>query len=82
MTEGTVAKIHPLTDDLAAPLALLEEEAHGSSLTKMLQGLNRFLCEKMVQDYKSLPPYSSALEQVLNSLNIWLALALTEVCRS
>ncbi|PHH70824.1 hypothetical protein CDD80_5705 [Ophiocordyceps camponoti-rufipedis] len=49
----------------AAPLGLLEEDSHGSSLNLMLQGLTRFLLDKIVADFKSMPPASSALEQVL-----------------
>ncbi|KAF4595528.1 PAB-dependent poly(A)-specific ribonuclease subunit PAN2 [Ophiocordyceps camponoti-floridani] len=49
----------------AAPLGLLEEDSHGSSLNLMLQGLTRFLLDKIVADYKCMPPASSALEQVL-----------------
>ncbi|PHH86624.1 hypothetical protein CDD83_9979 [Cordyceps sp. RAO-2017] len=49
----------------AAPLGLLEEDSHGSSLSVMLQGLTRFLLDKIVQDYRSISPTSSALEQVL-----------------
>lgn len=49
---------------IAGPLGLLEEDAHGASLTAMLQGLNRFLLDRITQDYKSIPPYSTAFEQV------------------
>ncbi|RDW85660.1 PAB-dependent poly(A)-specific ribonuclease subunit PAN2 [Coleophoma crateriformis] len=49
----------------AGPLGLLEEETPGSSLTAMLQGLNRFLLDKIVQDFRSIPPRSTALDQVL-----------------
>lgn len=49
----------------AAPLGLLEEDTTGGSLTVMLQGFNRFLLDRIVQDYKSIPPYSPAIEQVL-----------------
>ena len=48
----------------AGPLGLLEEETPGSSLTGMLQGLNRFLLERIAQDYRSVPPHSSAFDQV------------------
>jgi PAB-dependent poly(A)-specific ribonuclease subunit 2 len=48
----------------AGPLGLLEEDSPGSSLTTMLQGLNRFLLERITQDYRSIPPHSSAFDQV------------------
>ncbi|KAH0601491.1 hypothetical protein MHUMG1_00367 [Metarhizium humberi] len=37
----------------AGPLGLLEEDPHGSSLNVMLQGLTRFLLDKIVSDHKS-----------------------------
>ncbi|POR34438.1 PAB-dependent poly(A)-specific ribonuclease subunit PAN2 [Tolypocladium paradoxum] len=49
----------------AAPLGLLEEDSHGSSLNVMLQGLTRFFLDKIVQDFRSIPPASAAMEQVL-----------------
>ncbi|TVY87329.1 PAN2-PAN3 deadenylation complex catalytic subunit, partial [Lachnellula willkommii] len=49
----------------AGPLGLLEEDAPGSSLTVMLQGLNRFLLDRIAQDFRSLPPYSPALDRIL-----------------
>ncbi|KAG0651296.1 Poly(A)-nuclease deadenylation complex subunit 2 [Hyphodiscus hymeniophilus] len=49
----------------AGPLGLLEEDAPGSSLTTMIQGLNRFLLDRITQDYRSIPPHSSAFDQVL-----------------
>ena len=48
----------------AGPLGLLEEDAPGSSLTTMLQGMNRFLLERITQDYRSVPPHPSAFDQV------------------
>lgn len=48
----------------AGPLGLLEEDSPGTPLTSMLQGLNRFLAEKLIQDYRSVIPYSNAFEQV------------------
>jgi PAB-dependent poly(A)-specific ribonuclease subunit 2 len=50
--------------NVAAQLGLLEEDAPGSSLTSMLQALNRFLLERISQDFRSLPPHSTELEQV------------------
>jgi len=64
----------------AGPLGLLEEDAPGASLTNMLQGLNRFLLDKIAQDYRSIPPHSAAFDQVSlfsilellsNSLRFW-----------
>ncbi|KAH7319699.1 ubiquitin carboxyl-terminal hydrolase-domain-containing protein [Stachybotrys elegans] len=49
----------------AGPLGLLEEDPHGSTLNVMLQGLTRFLLDKIIQDYKSMAPTSSAMEQAL-----------------
>ncbi|KAM0202403.1 hypothetical protein ACHAPI_001592 [Fusarium lateritium] len=49
---------------LAGPLGLLEEDPHGSSLNVMLQGLTRFLLDKIVHDYKTINPSSSAMDQV------------------
>ncbi|QPG94530.1 poly(A)-specific ribonuclease [Epichloe festucae Fl1] len=49
----------------AGPLGLLEEDPHGSSLNVMLQGLTRFFLDKIVSDFKSMLPASSAMEQVL-----------------
>lgn len=48
----------------AGPLGLLEEDPHGSSLNVMLQGLTRFFLDKIVHDYKSINPASTAMEQV------------------
>ncbi|KJZ76270.1 PAB-dependent poly(A)-specific ribonuclease subunit PAN2 [Hirsutella minnesotensis 3608] len=56
----------------AAPLGLLEEDSHGSSLNVMLQGLTRFLLDKIVQDYRSMPPASSVLEQVRDNDATWV----------
>lgn len=42
----------------AAQLGLLEEEPRGGTLTTMLQGLNRFLMEKIVLDYRNMAPAS------------------------
>lgn len=49
----------------AGPLGLLEEDPHGSSLNVMLQGLTRFLLDKIVHDHKLINPTSSVMEQVL-----------------
>jgi hypothetical protein len=48
----------------AAPLGLLEEDAPGAALTIMLQGLTRFLLDRLAQDWRSVPPHSLAFEQV------------------
>jgi PAB-dependent poly(A)-specific ribonuclease subunit 2 len=50
----------------AAPLGLLEEDAPGVALTTMLQGLTRFLLDRLAQDWRSIPPHSLAFEQVQN----------------
>lgn len=49
----------------AGRLGLLEEDAPSASLTTMLQGLNRFLLERITQDFKSIPPHSEAFGQIL-----------------
>lgn len=49
----------------AGRLGLLEEDAPGASLTTMLQGLNRFLLDRITQDYKSIPPHSESFGQIL-----------------
>ncbi|KAK5995204.1 PAN2-PAN3 deadenylation complex catalytic subunit PAN2 [Cladobotryum mycophilum] len=49
----------------AGPLGLLEEDPHGSSLNVMLQGLTRFLLEKIAHDFKTMAPASSSMDQVL-----------------
>lgn len=49
---------------IAGPLGLLEEDPHGSSLNVMLQGLTRFLFDKIAMDFKSMSPLSLAMEQV------------------
>jgi PAB-dependent poly(A)-specific ribonuclease subunit 2 len=49
---------------VAGPLGLLEEDPHGTTLNVMLQGLTRFLLDKIVQDHKSINPSSLAMEQV------------------
>ncbi|CCF38705.1 PAB-dependent poly(A)-specific ribonuclease subunit PAN2 [Colletotrichum higginsianum] len=49
----------------AGPLGLLEEDPNGSTLTVMLQGLTRFLLDKIVHDYRSIPPGSNTMEQML-----------------
>lgn len=54
----------------AAPLGLLEEDSHGSSLNVMLQGLTRFFLDKVVQDFRSISPASTAMEQVCFPIDI------------
>ncbi|KAK4119549.1 hypothetical protein N657DRAFT_581467 [Parathielavia appendiculata] len=49
----------------AAPLGLLEEESHVSSLLTMSQGLSRFLFDRINHEYRSIAPVSTALEQTL-----------------
>ncbi|KAM3069667.1 poly(A)-specific ribonuclease [Clarireedia jacksonii] len=54
-------------DPQAGPMGLLEEDSRGASLTNMLQQLDRFLLEKMSQDYRSIHPYSNALGHALST---------------
>lgn len=49
---------------LAAPLGLLEEDSPGASLTTMLQGLTRFLLDRVAHDWRTIPPHSLAFDQV------------------
>ncbi|KAH6894338.1 ubiquitin carboxyl-terminal hydrolase-domain-containing protein [Thelonectria olida] len=68
--EGSICQATNLLKTLsshpqAGPLGLLEEDPHGTTLNVMLQGLTRFLLDKIVQDHKSINPSSLAMEQVL-----------------
>ncbi|EEU47284.1 uncharacterized protein NECHADRAFT_91728 [Fusarium vanettenii 77-13-4] len=70
ISEGSICQATNLLKTLsshpqAGPLGLLEEDPHGSSLNVMLQGLTRFLLDKIVHDHKSINPASSAMDQVL-----------------
>lgn len=56
--------IFMLISSIAGPLGLLEEEQPGTPLTLMLQNLNRFLCDAMAQNYRSVPPHATTMEQV------------------
>ncbi|CAL3962568.1 unnamed protein product [Diplocarpon coronariae] len=49
----------------AGPLGLLEEDALGSSPTTMLQGLNRFLLDRITQDWRSIVPQNPVFDQIL-----------------
>lgn len=49
----------------AGPLGLLEEEVSSSSISTMLQGLTRFLLDKIAQDWRSISPQSASIDQVL-----------------
>jgi hypothetical protein len=49
---------------LAARRHLLEEDAQASALNVMLQQLASFLLDKIVQDYKTMSPTPTAMEQV------------------
>ncbi|KAK0628889.1 ubiquitin carboxyl-terminal hydrolase-domain-containing protein [Bombardia bombarda] len=53
----------------AATLGLIEEEKIGQSLTTMVQGLSRFLLDRINQEYRSMPAASTALEQTLFNFN-------------
>jgi PAB-dependent poly(A)-specific ribonuclease subunit 2 len=52
----------------AGKLGLIEEEVHGPSLATMVQGLSRFLLDKIHQEYRSISAASTALEQALFNL--------------
>ncbi|KAG9500175.1 poly(A)-specific ribonuclease [Fusarium musae] len=67
--EGSICQATNLLKTLsnhpqAGPLGLLEEDPHGSSLNVMLQGLTRFLLDKIVHDYRTINPSSTAMDQV------------------
>ena len=49
----------------ASRLKLIEDENKGRPLTDMVQGLCRFLFVRSVEEYKSIPPASTKLEQSL-----------------
>ncbi|PBP25759.1 putative PAB-dependent poly(A)-specific ribonuclease subunit PAN2 [Diplocarpon rosae] len=49
----------------AGPLGLLEEDALGSSPSTMLQGLNRFLLDRITQDWRSVAPQNPVFDQIL-----------------
>jgi hypothetical protein len=53
-----------LMDFVAGKLRLLEEDAPGASLTAMLQGLNRFLLQSIVNDFQREPPHKHDLNNV------------------
>ncbi|RGP80901.1 pab-dependent poly a-specific ribonuclease subunit pan2 [Fusarium longipes] len=66
--EGSICQATNLLKTLsshpqAGPLGLLEEDPHGSSLNVMLQGLTRFLLDKIVHDHKAINPASSETDQ-------------------
>ncbi|KAL4724069.1 poly(A)-specific ribonuclease [Fusarium chlamydosporum] len=66
--EGSICQATNLLKTLsshpqAGPLGLLEEDPHGSSLNVMLQGLTRFLLDKIVHDYKAINPAPSEMDQ-------------------
>uniref|UniRef100_A0A8H7NFC2 PAN2-PAN3 deadenylation complex catalytic subunit PAN2 n=1 Tax=Bionectria ochroleuca TaxID=29856 RepID=A0A8H7NFC2_BIOOC len=70
--EGSICQATNLLKTLsshpqAGPLGLLEEDPHGSSLNVMLQGLTRFLLDKIVHDFKSMAPSPVTMEQVLST---------------
>ncbi|KAF9769330.1 poly(A)-specific ribonuclease [Fusarium sp. DS 682] len=67
--EGSICQATNLLKTLsshpqAGPLGLLEEDPHGSSLNVMLQGLTRFLLDKIVHDYRTINPSSNAMDEV------------------
>jgi PAB-dependent poly(A)-specific ribonuclease subunit 2 len=53
---------------VAAPLKLLEEDAHGQSPSSMIQGLTRFVLDRISSDYSRVSPASTTLEQSLFGL--------------
>ncbi|CEJ90977.1 Putative Exonuclease-like protein [[Torrubiella] hemipterigena] len=52
---------HPQTGNLG----LLEEESNGAPVNVMLQGLTRFLLERVVSEFKSMSPTSTELDRTL-----------------
>lgn len=53
----------------AAPLGLVEEDARGPSLPIMVQGLTRFLLDRISHEYRSIAPASTTVEQALFGLS-------------
>ncbi|KAL2208105.1 putative PAB-dependent poly(A)-specific ribonuclease subunit [Sarocladium strictum] len=51
----------------ASHLGLLEEDPHGSSLNVMLQGLTRFLLEKVTHDHSTMPSNPAVMNQILST---------------
>ncbi|OAR02912.1 hypothetical protein LLEC1_04548, partial [Akanthomyces lecanii] len=70
--EGSICQATNLLKTLsnqpqAGALGLLEEDPRGSSLNMMLQGLTRFLLDKIVQDFRLIEGTSAPMEQVLST---------------
>ena len=55
---------------LAAALGLLEENSPSSSLTAMIQSMNRFLLDRISYDLKQLSPNSAQMEKVCCSRGV------------
>ncbi|CZR51913.1 related to PAN2-component of Pab1p-stimulated poly(A) ribonuclease [Phialocephala subalpina] len=55
------------SNPLAAQHRLLEEDAPTSSLTEMLQKLNRFFLERMAHDWRGLTPHNPQFEQIMST---------------
>ena len=54
----------------ASSLGLLEEHSPNSPLTAMIQAANRYLLDKLSQDFRQMSPQASHLEQVLSTLSV------------
>lgn len=54
-----------ITHPPALRLGLLEEDSRQGSLTKMNQGLTRYLLQTMTDDYRTKSPFPMAMEQAL-----------------
>ncbi|KAJ3497164.1 hypothetical protein NLG97_g2114 [Lecanicillium saksenae] len=70
--EGSICQATNLLKTLsnqpqAGALGLLEEDPRGSSLNMMLQGLTRFLLDKIVQDFRLIEGTTAPMEQVLST---------------
>ncbi|OAA70544.1 Exonuclease, RNase T/DNA polymerase III [Cordyceps fumosorosea ARSEF 2679] len=70
--EGSICQATNLLKTLsnqpqAGALGLLEEDPRGSSLNMMLQGLTRFLLDRIVQDFRVVEGTSAPMEQVLST---------------
>ncbi|KAM3532507.1 hypothetical protein MY4038_003985 [Beauveria bassiana] len=75
--EGSICQATNLLKTLsnqpqAGALGLLEEDPRGSSLNMMLQGLTRFLLDKIVQDYRLIEAINSPEHRMLWSTPGWL----------
>lgn len=68
--EGTICQATNMLKTMnchsqATTLKLIEEDSYDVPSTVMLQSLARFLLDRMVQDYRSIPSHAAVLEQTV-----------------